>query len=154
MDAELIRRWNQVVSPKDYVYYVGDFTLSGINYAEHYFKQLNGHVSILDGSHDRWMTAFNEGYPLRTKQGEPVRIIPPVYSLEYLLHHPETGQPLPIVLCHYAMRSWDRSHYGSWHLFGHHHGQLESYGKSFDIGVDAHDFYPWSLEEVKAKLAR
>jgi hypothetical protein len=30
----------------------------------------------------------------------------------------------PIVLCHYAMRVWNRSHHGAWHLYGHSRGNL------------------------------
>ena len=29
-----------------------------------------------------------------------------------------------IVLCHYAMRVWQKSHYGAWMLYGHSHGTL------------------------------
>ncbi len=57
-----------------------------------------------------------------------------------------------LTLCHYAMRVWNKSHKGSGMLFGHSHNELPVIGKSFDIGVDGHDFAPWSLEEVEAKL--
>lgn len=58
------------------------------------------------------------------------------------------GYPQVIVLCHYALRVWDRSHYGSWHLFGHSHGHLPGLGLSLDIGVDCHGYRPLSLAEV------
>lgn len=57
-----------------------------------------------------------------------------------------------LFLCHYAMRVWNRSHKGSGMLFGHSHNELPVIGKSFDIGVDGHDFAPWSLEEIDARL--
>jgi calcineurin-like phosphoesterase family protein len=66
----------------------------------------------------------------------------------------EYGNKRTIVLCHYAMRSWPLSHYASWHLFGHHHGRLESYGLSFDCGVDANNYYPVSLEKVEKRMSR
>jgi len=55
---------------------------------------------------------------------------------------------IEMVLCHYAMRSWPKSHYGAWHLYGHSHGKLPMLGRSMDIGVDTHDFYPYSLDEI------
>jgi calcineurin-like phosphoesterase family protein len=58
-----------------------------------------------------------------------------------------------IVLCHYAMRVWDKSHTGSWMLYGHSHGDLPEQGLSFDIGVDSHNFEPWTMEEIEAKMA-
>jgi len=58
-----------------------------------------------------------------------------------------------IVLCHYAMRVWDKSHTGSWMLYGHSHGDLPEQGLSFDVGVDCHNYEPWSMEEIEAKMA-
>jgi calcineurin-like phosphoesterase family protein len=51
------------------------------------------------------------------------------------------------------MRSWDKSHYASWCLFGHHHGSLELYGLSFDVGVDCWNFFPVSLEQIDKKMS-
>lgn len=44
--------------------------------------------------------------------------------------------------------------YGS--LYGHSHGTLpdDEAALSFDVGVDCHNFYPVSYEEVKAVMAR
>lgn len=58
-----------------------------------------------------------------------------------------------ITLCHYAMMTWNRSGKGAWQLFGHSHGLLKTPGKSFDIGVDCHNFEPWSMEEIEIEMA-
>jgi calcineurin-like phosphoesterase family protein len=50
------------------------------------------------------------------------------------------------------MRVWPKSHYGTWHLFGHSHGCLEPWGKSFDVGVDAWQMRPISINQVKEKM--
>jgi calcineurin-like phosphoesterase family protein len=55
-----------------------------------------------------------------------------------------------ITLCHYAMRTWRGSGHNTWQLYGHSHGKLEGKGKQFDVGVDTHNFKPYSFEEVKA----
>lgn len=60
---------------------------------------------------------------------------------------------------HYAQRTWDGSHKGHWHVFGHSHGKLEResfnsgvLGKSFDIGVDSNRFEPWSMAEIAKRM--
>lgn len=56
----------------------------------------------------------------------------------------------PIVLCHYALRVWNRSNRGSWHLYGHSNGRLPEvpHSLSMDVGVDTHDFCPWHYDEI------
>ena len=40
-------------------------------------------------------------------------------------------------------------------LYGHSHGMLpEDHTRTIDVGVDVWDFYPVSIEEVKAKMVR
>ena len=57
-----------------------------------------------------------------------------------------------LTLCHFAMRVWPRSHHGMLHCYGHSHGKLPGWGRSMDVGVDTHDFYPYNIDEVVALL--
>jgi calcineurin-like phosphoesterase family protein len=60
----------------------------------------------------------------------------------------------PIVICHYAMRVWNRSHHGAWHLYGHSHGNLpDTPSLSMDVGVDTHDFRPWHFDKISTLMA-
>jgi hypothetical protein len=56
----------------------------------------------------------------------------------------------PVVICHYAVRVWNRSHHGAWHLYGHSHGNIPDTptSLSMDVGVDTHDFHPWHFDEI------
>lgn len=65
------------------------------------------------------------------------------------------GQPQPIVLCHYAMRVWDASHHGAWHLYGHSHGSLpdDRHALSWDVGVDNNNLLPLSVDEIAKIMA-
>lgn len=54
-----------------------------------------------------------------------------------------------VVLCHYPMRAWNRSHYGAWQLHGHSHGKMRPYGYQLDVGVDVHKFEFVSWERIK-----
>ncbi len=59
-----------------------------------------------------------------------------------------------IVLCHYPIASWERKVHGSWMLYGHTHNRFQNNGLSFDVGVDAQNYYPISLEEVIDKITK
>ena len=125
MDAALTQLWNETVGPSDLVYHLGDFTLQPLDKFKAIARQLNGQLKIVPGSHDRrWLAQFQADDPdLRTAHGHAITLLPPLVSLE-IPDMREDHYPQVIVLCHYALRVWDRSHYGSWHLYGHSHGHL------------------------------
>jgi len=124
MDSEMIDRWNEVVNRNDKVYYLGDFTL--FPYAEKYYQQLNGDIEFIYGGHDwRWWKGEHQ---------------PQLKTVK------ENG--LIIILSHYPLEVWDRSHYGSLHLHGHSHGGVKKIKNRMDVGVDCHNFYPVSLETI------
>lgn len=151
MDERLIGLWNAAVGIDDVVYHLGDFTLGNIVVAADILGRLNGQIKIVPGGHDwRWLSDY---YPnITSGTGHPVGLLPPLVSLEFRgLDDGKHSQV--IVLCHYAMRVWDRSHYGAWHLYGHSHGNLPAQGQSLDVGVDCNNFAPISLENVQAQLA-
>ncbi len=141
MNDAIIDRHNEVVSKSDDVYVIGDFTLR--SNAQPFIDRLNGNLYMIEGSHDHnW---FEKAYG--------VEYLPPLYSLELRGPYRRYGYPLVIVLCHYAMRRWDRSHHGSLHLYGHSHGRItDPLEHSMDVGVDCHNFYPVSLEQVLAQI--
>jgi len=143
MDETMIERWNQVVKSKDDIYHLGDFSL--ITDISNYVRRLNGRIRLVPGGHDkRWIK--------RHKNSNKLTVIKPLVSLTFKEYKVD-GRPLTVVCCHYAMRSWPRSYYGSLHCFGHSHGRLPGEGRSMDIGVDSHNFYPVSLEEVAERLS-
>lgn len=125
MDTELIRRHNAVVGDDDIVIHAGDFVVRNPGGAQPYIDALRGRHVFLRGSHDRWLDD----------------------DAHEILEQTIGGQHL--VICHYAMRVWPRSHYNSWHLYGHSHGRLEPIGKQWDIGVDNNDFFPVSFEQIR-----
>ena len=55
MDAEIIKRHNELVGPQDVVLHAGDFTLMKKSFAENYIKRLYGTHIFLKGSHDYWL---------------------------------------------------------------------------------------------------
>ena len=107
---------------------MGDFTLLK-NSSEIFniIKRLNGDHTFLQGSHDAWL-----------KDKKHIQIWEKKIDNNY------------VVVCHYAMLVWPRSHYNSILLFGHSHGGLNNkvQGKCYDIGVDNNNFYPVSENQI------
>jgi calcineurin-like phosphoesterase family protein len=134
MDETIINNWNSVISNSDVVYFLGDFCMGD---PRKYLSRLQGKIIFISGDHDKNIIDWVENDRILT-------ILSP--------HNDEYGNPRIITLCHYAMRSWPKSHYASWHLFGHHHGKLEPYGLSFDVGIDTNNFFPYSLEDIEKKM--
>ena len=141
MDETLIQNWNNVVQPLDVVYHLGDFCFGN---PWKYLDRLNGYIKFIIGGHDKELSKriynkFNDSDMMKKNfiYGNLLDVI-----IDKQL----------IVLCHYSMRKWNRSHYGSWHLYGHSHGNLPPLGLSFDVGVDTNDFYPYSLDDVSNKM--
>ena len=127
MDAALVANWNALVRPADEVWHLGDFAFRNAAPAAEYLRRLNGRVHLIWGNHDNEQTRAS---PLWASSGPYAEI-----ALE--------GRRL--VLFHYAMRVWNRSHNGSIHLYGHSHGSLAGDSQSCDVGVDG---APWAYRPV------
>jgi calcineurin-like phosphoesterase family protein len=133
MDEAMIARWNERVAPGDLVYHLGDFAFADHN---RYLPRLAGAKRLIRGNHDH-------SDRLRKAQGWS--------GTDDLLTIEADGDT--IVLCHYGLRVWKRSHRGALHFYGHSHGSLPGDSQSLDVGVDCWDFRPVSLAEIKARLA-
>ena len=142
MDETMIERWNERVMPGDTVYYLGDFTLNDFPKFNDIFTKLNGNIYFMKMPfhHDRrWQS---------DKRASFLSYIPPLHVLENVYQF-AFDEPRPLVLCHYPIAEWDRKHYGSVHLHGHSHGNYSGTGMILDVGVDNHNFYPISINDVK-----
>jgi len=132
MNEALIANWNRVVGSDDLVYHLGDF---GWGDCRPILERLGGRKVLVIGSHDLPMKNCGRFFEQMT----------PLLEIKHDNRF--------IVLCHYCLRVWARSHYNSWHLYGHSHGHLEPIGKSWDVGVDANGFAPVSLAQVETIMA-
>ena len=135
MNETLIRNWNETVNQGDMVYHVGDFAM-GSDPAK-ILRRLNGNKILVRGNHDK-----------RPQLAHGWSEIHPYLEI--------TIEKQFIVLCHYAMRVWNKHHHGSWMLYGHSHGTLpdDPTSKSIDVGVDCHDYRPVSFEEIGRIMAK
>jgi len=148
MDETLVRNINTRVAATDTLYHLGDFAFRGKDPAEYRGRIRCRTIVLVLGNHDP-----------QTLDGA----VKPAFAAHFRSVHSllrikveVASAPQLVVLCHYAMRIWDRAHYGSWHLFGHSHGGLpdDQSVRSWDVGVDRNAFVPLSLAEVAGIMAR
>lgn len=130
MNEALIKNHNAVVTARDIVIHAGDtFWGPRKRFAERILPHLNGSHIFLRGSHD------DVPKDVATMWEQAI-------GDDY------------VVVCHYAMRTWPRSHYGSIQLFGHSHGKLvvPEDALQMDVGVDCCNYTPVAYEQVLAAL--
>lgn len=133
MDEALVLRWNEVVGPEDEVWHLGDFACRcDPHRMGSLFDRLHGRRKhLITGHHDRRRTL-----QLPWTSARPYAEI--------------VIDETPVILFHYALRDWSRSHHGAWNLHGHGHGRLPPVGRSCDVGVDAWEYRPISFREIVA----
>jgi calcineurin-like phosphoesterase family protein len=138
MHDEIIKRWNSKVKNSDGVYVLGDFVWTpNIKIISNTISRLNGTIYLLKGDHGN--------IKIDNIQNK-VHLVDSI--VEMVPTFPLTNIKTTITLCHWCMRVWPKSHFNSWHLYGHSHGMLPPEGKSHDVGVDNNNFYPLSLDEI------
>lgn len=145
MNEALIANWNGVVAKGDTVYVVGDLSFERDSYkVAAMVGQLKGRKHLIRGNHDKhldvdvMLTVFDSVSDIK----------------EVKVPNGEGGHQL-IVLCHYALKVWNASHYASWHCFGHSHGNVpdDPDSLSLDVGVDCWNYTPVSFEQIKERMA-
>ncbi|MGL4583639.1 MAG: hypothetical protein ACRCVU_11745 [Flavobacterium sp.] len=119
-DRWLIDLWNSQVDKNTTVYSLGDFVFNcrKLDKFKSVTDRLNGQKILIRGNHCSREVYQKSGFQWYDLKG---------FNIE--------GQY--IVMCHYAMRVWDKYHHGSWQLYGHSHGSLDGVGKQIDVGLES-----------------
>jgi calcineurin-like phosphoesterase family protein len=149
MNLALIDNWNSCVTDRDEIYILGDFLYKGKGKdANKILDKLKGRKYLIVGNHEKYL-ADPEFKP------EAFEWINYYYVFKY--------EGVKIVLFHYPILSWDSSHHGSIHLYGHVHNsgikhpeygsKLQLLGpRAVNVGVDVNDFYPVSIKAIFDKV--
>jgi calcineurin-like phosphoesterase family protein len=132
-DAALVANWNAVVAPEDTVWHLGDVALrpTPARIAE-ILGALNGTKHLIAGNNDGPETLDAPGW---ASVGAYAEIV---------------VDERPLVLCHYAFRTWNGMGRGALDLHGHSHAKLTPIPKQYDVGVDAQGFTPVDLPMILA----
>lgn len=160
MDAELIRRWNEVVGHGDVVLHLGDLALGPIDPSVPLTAQLNGKKFLVPGNHDRVSPAtqskraIERFTPIYVQAGWTLlpEIIQGTRRGRRLLasHYPYSGDTQDVER-HSSHRPVDR---GIPLLHGHtHERERGPLGYTFHVGLDAFDYAPIPIGLVDAWLA-
>lgn len=137
MNKTLVTNWNNTVSSSDTIYILGDLSFGKTSETINLVKSLKGNKVLILGNHDR---------KLDKSVKELFSIVEPYLEIKWDNHD--------IILFHYAMKVWNKSHHGSWQLHGHSHGTLQQdlYSRQLDVGVDCHSYTPISIKHIKAYM--
>lgn len=143
MDDGLIERWNNCIKPGDTVYHLGDFCLTKrVDVIDGWLSRLNGTIRLVRGNHDEWTKRYD-----RLVNKDKIKWIQDYAERTFVVE----GKKHKIIMSHFPMLFWHKSHHGSIMLHGHSHGGAQTYNEKvrrMDVGVDCHNWHPVLLENV------
>jgi len=149
MTEVMAQNFNSIVKENDVIWHLGDWSFGGHQNIERFRRMLNcRNIHLIFGNHDQHIEPINSIYRKLFNSCD--------YYGELSLRLDNKWKQFTktrIVMSHYAMRVWNKSHHGSLHLYGHSHGTLPDNGtRSMDVGVDTHNLYPYHLDEILDNL--
>lgn len=142
MNAEIVRRWNEIVYPDDDVYVLGDLTLGNVEEGLKLIAKLNGYLHIIRGNHDTDTKANRYLELSNVVSVEFATIYKYKKAIFWLSHYPT------ITANYDDDKPWAK------HLvclFGHTHQEQPFYNDNpymFNVGMDAHNCTPISIEKI------
>lgn len=131
-DAALVANWQAAVTSEDEVWHLGDVA-PGYD-----ADRLGAMLACLPGT-KHLVTGNNDDDATRTHPAwASVRDYVELVEDECFC-----------ILCHYALRTWNKLGKGSIDLHGHSHNMLKPLTRQFDVGVDAWDYTPRTLAYMR-----
>lgn len=145
MDEVLISNWNEVVSPQDIVFHLGDFCFGSDKEWIEILKRLNGTKYLILGNHDLKKIANSN----QIKD----------YFADINMQMRVVVDKQKLLLNHYPFLCFEGGYQNVWQLFGHVHSSKHSTGldkerlvhlfpTQYDVGVDNNNYRPVSFAQV------
>jgi len=124
MNEQIIREWNQMVTPRDHTYILGDVAFCNVETAVKFMKRLNGSKTLIIGNHDKKLIKQREFQDC---------------FIDWQDYYSINVNGTKVIMFHYPISEWDQMHRGSVHLHGHVHGGPSSLegSRALDVGMDA-----------------
>ncbi len=144
MNEALIANINTTVTQEDELWILGDFGMVGWSEVVKIMGRINcKNVHYIFGNHDK-----------------PMRHTPVTKCFKSMQDYKNLSiDGCNVVLFHFPILDWVAAHRGSFMLHGHCHETLKlpdmlKNKKILDIGVDGHNYKPWSFDEIKAYMSK
>lgn len=141
MTDVIINTINKYVKYDDVLYFLGDFAFKDHKKIPELRDRIVCQtIHVIRGNHDGHINEYKDKFT----------------SIQDVLTLDIDGKGNPkktIFMSHYSHRTWQGSHKGIIHLYGHSHNTIPDYGKSMDVGVDVAyklfgEYRPFSLDEI------
>jgi len=137
MESKIIDNIKNTVKTKDIVFFLGDFCWHRA-IPSRIIPRLPGKWYWILGNHDKDLRKYLDKN-----------------NIEYYTLLDIEIDKQPITLCHYPMVSWNKSHFGAWQLYGHHHWATHNSdnemfnGPKLNVTVENFDYYPIDYYSIK-----
>ena len=134
MNTHMIKMWNKIVSNKDTIYHLGDFSWGNREFVRSIVEQLNGYKILIKGNHDRKSKIFyhDVGFDSVVEGGV-------LLKNKFLLTHKPVSE----------------YYIGNFHnIHGHIHNNCVENDKSyryFNVCVEQLDYKPILFDEIIEK---
>ena len=138
MNEEQVRKWNEVVSKEDEVWFLGDGMMNDNVTGVDCFRKLNGKIHIVCGNHDSpaRITLYRRlGYDVQDAKRLEYK------KKNFLLTHE------PAITSNGRFKGWR----DTVNIHGHTHQTenfTDGYALMYHAGVDSHDGYPVLLDDI------
>lgn len=144
MNETIIKNVMSTLKNGDNLYYLGDFAMrADRDEARGWMQTLassGAKLWFIEGNHDKDDTIkLYKEYGIYLGEQKKIKV-----------------ENQEIVLNHYAMRVWDKSHYGAWHLYGHSHHSLpdDPNSLSLDMGTNGWDYKLVTMAQIREKMSK
>jgi calcineurin-like phosphoesterase family protein len=147
MNNALVKGINNYVAEDDILISLGDWSFGGSPSIVEFRSQINcRNIYLCLGNHDHHIRRKEVFRKMFTSVSD---------VLYFKVQENRKTKAVSFFASHYSHRVWDKSHKGTFHIFGHSHGGLDHIdtGTSMDVGVDSAfkrfgEYRPFNILEV------
>lgn len=168
MSDALVNSINKYVQQNDTLYFLGDWSFSGIENIYNFWKRLIcKNIIFIPGNHDKFIKGDyvlpnckrNVYYSSEIIDGKSIGGEIPDYVISNSLFDYRSElisiiiNKQKFILSHYPIEQWEDMDKGSIMLHGHCHHKIDNCEtnikyKRMDVGIDWKEFRPYSLDEI------